>query len=97
MGKNGLYVLFTSPTQSVEDADGTEFGRQDLHKLKSQGVDINDMKKKLKRHGDSALERLLEQMDVDKALLAIELRIMANSCRQSLPTSFNTHQPPSLV
>ena len=39
-----------------------------LHKLESEGVDINDLKETLKRRGDSALERLLEQMGVDKAL-----------------------------
>ena len=39
-----------------------------LHKLESEGVDINDLKETLKRRGDSALERLLEQMGVDKVL-----------------------------
>jgi uncharacterized protein YabN with tetrapyrrole methylase and pyrophosphatase domain len=39
-----------------------------LHKLESEGVDINDLKETLKCRGDSALERLLEQMGVDKAL-----------------------------
>jgi hypothetical protein len=87
-------LLQLSPSKMLTELNLAD---KTLHKLKSQGVDINDMKKKLKRHGDSALERLLEQMDVDKALLAIELRIMGNSCKQSLPTSFNTHQPPSLL
>ena len=39
-----------------------------LHKLESEGVDMNDLKETLKRRGVSALERLLEQMGVDKAL-----------------------------
>jgi hypothetical protein len=37
-----------------------------LHKLKSAGVDINDLKETLESRGDSALERLLEQEGVDK-------------------------------
>ncbi len=31
-----------------------------LHKLKSEGVNINDLTETLKRCGDSALERLLD-------------------------------------
>ena len=48
----------------------TELNLKDkyLHKLESEGVDINDLKETLKRRGDSALERLLEQMGVDKAM-----------------------------
>jgi hypothetical protein len=39
-----------------------------LHKLESEGVDINDLKETLKHGGRDALERLLEQVGVDKAL-----------------------------
>jgi hypothetical protein len=39
-----------------------------LHKLNSEGVDINDLIETLKHRGDSALERLLEQIGFDKAL-----------------------------
>ena len=33
-----------------------------LHKLKSEGVNINDLRETLKRCGDSALERLLDRL-----------------------------------
>ena len=39
-----------------------------LHKLESEGVHINDLKETLKHGGRDALERLLEQVGVDKAL-----------------------------
>ena len=65
------------PTEMVDEEEEsglskmlTELNLTDkyLHKLESEGVDINDLKETLKRRGDSALERLLEQMGVDKAL-----------------------------
>jgi uncharacterized protein YabN with tetrapyrrole methylase and pyrophosphatase domain len=37
-----------------------------LHKWKSEGVDINDLKETLKHGGREALERLLEEVGVDK-------------------------------
>jgi hypothetical protein len=46
-----------------------------LHKLESEEVDINVLIETLKRRGDSALERLLEQVGVDKA---VHRHIIAN-------------------
>ena len=39
-----------------------------LHKLESEGVDMNDLKETLESRGDSALERLLQQVGIDKAV-----------------------------
>ena len=46
-----------------------------LHKLEYEEVDINVLIETLKRRGDSALERLLEQVGVDKA---VHRHIIAN-------------------
>jgi hypothetical protein len=63
------------PTGRVDEKEGsglskmlTELNLADmyLHKWKSEGVDINDLKETLKHGGREALERLLEEVCVDK-------------------------------
>ena len=65
------------PTEMVDEKEEsglstmlTELNLADkyLHKLESEGVDINDLKETLKHGGRDALERLLEQVGVDKAV-----------------------------
>ena len=51
-----------------------------LQKLNSEGADINDLKETLKRRGDSALERLLEQIGFDKALHRHRIANQGDSC-----------------
>ena len=66
-----------APTERVDENEEsslskmlTELDLADkyLHKLESEGVDMNDLKETLERRGDSALERLLEQVGVEKAV-----------------------------
>jgi hypothetical protein len=67
-----------------------------LHKLNSEGVVINDLRETLKHRGDSALERLLEQIGFDKALHRHRIANQGdsgNGCRR-LET---LHFPPSDV
>jgi hypothetical protein len=62
------------PTEVVDEKEEsglskmlTELNLTDkyLHKLNSEGGDIYDLRETLKRRGDSALERLLEQIGFD--------------------------------
>jgi len=66
-----------APTERVDEEEEsglskmlTELDLADkyLHKLESEGVDMNDLKETLERRGDSALERLLEQVGIDKVV-----------------------------
>jgi len=66
-----------APTERVDEKEEsglskmlTELDLADkyLHKLESEGVDMNDLKETLQRRGDSALERLLEQVGIDKVV-----------------------------
>ena len=65
------------PTEMVDEKEESELSTmltelnladKYLHKLESEGVDINDLKETLKHGGRDALERLLEQVGVDKAV-----------------------------